>query len=160
VRRLVTGVTACAALITAARDTGARRILVHHGWFLEGREPLPGRTKGRRARALVASGASLLAYHLPLDAIRSMATTPLWRAGSGSWTPQPSTIGQGLVWTGRLERPLAPNAWAFSVSSASDGPPPWSISGLPAVERWPGAPAAGRATSRQRPASGGRLPQP
>lgn len=67
VRRIVTGVTACQALIDAAIAREADLILVHHGYFWKG-EPAPiTGMKQRRIKALLEHGISLLAYHLPLD---------------------------------------------------------------------------------------------
>jgi dinuclear metal center YbgI/SA1388 family protein len=68
VRRIVSGVTACLALLDAAAEDGADLVLVHHGYFWRGEAaPLVG-LKGRRVRRLMTAGMSLLAYHLPLDA--------------------------------------------------------------------------------------------
>lgn len=68
VRRLVTGVTACLALIEAAAAARADAILVHHGLFWRGQD---GRVTGwlrARLSPLLAHDISLFAYHLPLDA--------------------------------------------------------------------------------------------
>lgn len=68
INHIVTGVTACEALIDAAIDAKAQAIMVHHGYFWRGEpEPLIG-IKGRRIAKLFQHGISLLAYHLPLDA--------------------------------------------------------------------------------------------
>lgn len=68
VSRIVSGVTACQALIDAAVEGGADLLLVHHGFFWRGEpEPIVG-IKRRRIKALLDAGISLLAYHLPLDA--------------------------------------------------------------------------------------------
>lgn len=68
IRHLVTGVTACQALIEAAILANADAILVHHGYFWKGEEaPLTG-IKGKRIRTLLQHNISLIAYHLPLDA--------------------------------------------------------------------------------------------
>ena len=68
ITRIVTGVTACEALIDAAIAAEADAIMVHHGYFWKGEsEPLVG-MKGRRVRKLMQHGISLIAYHLPLDA--------------------------------------------------------------------------------------------
>ena len=65
---IITGVTACEALIDAAIAANADAILVHHGYFWKGEpEPITG-MKGRRIRKLMQHGISLIAYHLPLDA--------------------------------------------------------------------------------------------
>ena len=68
VQRIITGVTACEALIDAAITANADAIMVHHGYFWKGEaEPLTG-MKGNRIRKLMQHGISLIAYHLPLDA--------------------------------------------------------------------------------------------
>ncbi len=68
IRSIITGVTACEALIDAAIAAGADAIMVHHGYFWKGEpEPIIG-MKGKRIRKLMQHGISLIAYHLPLDA--------------------------------------------------------------------------------------------
>ena len=68
IQRIVTGVTACEALIDAAIADKAEAILVHHGYFWKG-EPAPiTGMKGQRIRKLMQHGISLIGYHLPLDA--------------------------------------------------------------------------------------------
>ncbi|ALF58979.1 Nif3-like dinuclear metal center hexameric protein [Psychrobacter urativorans] len=68
IQRIVTGVTACEALIDAAIAINANAIMVHHGYFWKGEpEPIVG-IKGQRIRKLLQHGISLIAYHLPLDA--------------------------------------------------------------------------------------------
>ncbi|MBB3105644.1 dinuclear metal center YbgI/SA1388 family protein [Psychrobacter luti] len=68
IQRIVTGVTACEALIDAAIEDNADAILVHHGYFWKG-EPVPiTGMKGQRIRKLMQHGISLIGYHLPLDA--------------------------------------------------------------------------------------------
>ena len=68
IQRIVTGVTACEALIDAAIADRADAILVHHGYFWKG-EPTPiTGMKGQRIRKLMQHGISLIGYHLPLDA--------------------------------------------------------------------------------------------
>lgn len=115
IQRLVTGVSACAALIEAAIAAAADAILVHHGWFWKGEDPCLVGPKGRRARLLIGSGASLLAYHLPLDAHPRFGNNATLGARLGILECMASPVGDGLVWTGRLERPQPPAAWAQSV---------------------------------------------
>lgn len=68
IQHIITGVTACAALIDAAIAADADAIMVHHGYFWKG-EPAPiTGMKGQRIRKLMQHGISLIAYHLPLDA--------------------------------------------------------------------------------------------
>lgn len=67
VKKIITGVSACQALIDAAIDQKADAILVHHGYFWRG-EPQPLRgMKFKRIKALIENGINLYAYHLPLD---------------------------------------------------------------------------------------------
>ena len=68
VRKIISGVTASRALITAAIEDGADAILVHHGLFWKGHD---GRVTGwlkQRLELLLAHQINLFAYHLPLDA--------------------------------------------------------------------------------------------
>lgn len=67
VQTLVTGVTACQALLEAAWDAGADALLVHHGYFWKGESPRVVGMRKRRLKTLLTTDMSLLAYHLPLD---------------------------------------------------------------------------------------------
>jgi dinuclear metal center YbgI/SA1388 family protein len=67
VQRVVTGVTACQALIDKAIALKADTILVHHGYFWKN-EPYPiTGIKYSRIKSLLDHGINLFAYHLPLD---------------------------------------------------------------------------------------------
>lgn len=67
VKKIITGVTACQALIDRAIEEQADALLVHHGFFWKG-EPAEIRgMKYRRIKALIENGINLYAYHLPLD---------------------------------------------------------------------------------------------
>jgi dinuclear metal center YbgI/SA1388 family protein len=67
VARVVTGVSANLALIAAAAERGADLLVVHHGLIWgAGLERVVG-AAARRLAALLGSGISLAAYHLPLD---------------------------------------------------------------------------------------------
>lgn len=65
---LVSGVTACQALIDQAVTLGADALLVHHGYFWKNEDPRVVGMKRNRLATLLANNISLLAYHLPLDA--------------------------------------------------------------------------------------------
>ncbi len=104
IRRLVSGVTASLALIDAAAEQGADALLVHHGWFWKGEDSRLVGLRGERVRRLMASGMSLFAYHLPLDAHPSLGNNAqlarvlgLEVAGTGG--------DRDLVWHGRLNEP-------------------------------------------------------
>ena len=67
VARVITGVTACQALIDAAIEKKADAILVHHGYFWPGEPQVLRGMKYRRIKALMEHDINLYAYHLPLD---------------------------------------------------------------------------------------------
>jgi dinuclear metal center YbgI/SA1388 family protein len=130
VTRLVSGVTASLALIEAAAAQGADALLVHHGWFWRG-EPLPlVGLKGRRARRLFASGISLIAYHLPLDAHPELGNNRGLGDCLGLADAHAVEGTRGLLWRGRLPEPLAPAAFAAAIGQ-SLGRAPMHLPGGP-----------------------------
>jgi dinuclear metal center YbgI/SA1388 family protein len=66
VQNVAVAVDACQAVIDQAAQRGADLLLVHHGLFWGGLEPLVGR-HFRRVAALVRHGIALYAAHIPLD---------------------------------------------------------------------------------------------
>jgi dinuclear metal center YbgI/SA1388 family protein len=68
IRRLVSGVTACQALVDAAIAREADAILVHHGYFWKGEDQRVQGMKKQRLQSLLQHDLNLFAYHLPLDA--------------------------------------------------------------------------------------------
>lgn len=116
VQRLVSGVTACAALIDAALEYAADALLVHHGWFWKHENPCLIGIKGHRARKLLSAGVSLIAYHLPLDAHPEVGNNATLGSYLGFLETEPTAIANGLVWVGRLPIPLLPQALAEQVS--------------------------------------------
>lgn len=66
VRRLAVAVDASLAAIQAAVEGDADLLLVHHGLFWDGNQPLTGR-RYARVKALLDSGMALYSSHLPLD---------------------------------------------------------------------------------------------
>ncbi|UXO67473.1 type 2 GTP cyclohydrolase I [Pantoea dispersa] len=68
VRRVITGVTACQALLDEAIKRQADAILVHHGYFWKSEAPVIKGMKRQRLRTLLANDINLYGWHLPLDA--------------------------------------------------------------------------------------------
>lgn len=66
VRHLAVAVDACQAVIDQAARRGADLLVVHHGLYWGGLEPLVGRAF-RRTAALVRHGIAVYAAHIPLD---------------------------------------------------------------------------------------------
>ncbi|BAN70037.1 Nif3-like dinuclear metal center hexameric protein [endosymbiont of unidentified scaly snail isolate Monju] len=116
VQVVVSGVTASLALIEAAIEREADVLLVHHGYFWKNEPaPLTG-IKGRRVRALMRHGISLLAYHLPLDAHPEVGNNAgLGRALGFHGAP----LEEGsLVWGATLDQPLEGATLADQVAAA------------------------------------------
>lgn len=67
VKYIVTGVTACQALLDRALAYGADAIIVHHGYFWKNEAPIIVGMKRRRLKTLLANDINLYAWHLPLD---------------------------------------------------------------------------------------------
>lgn len=67
IKRIVSGVTACQALLDEAVKLQADAILVHHGYFWRGEDMRVIGQKWKRLHTLLTHNISLFAYHLPLD---------------------------------------------------------------------------------------------
>ncbi|WP_318654051.1 Nif3-like dinuclear metal center hexameric protein [Endozoicomonas euniceicola] len=89
INRIVTGVTACQALIDKAIELQADAVFVHHGYFWKGEDATITGMKRRRVEALLRHNISLIAYHLPLDGHPTMgnnaqlATLMQWSTEGG-----------------------------------------------------------------------------
>jgi len=72
VNRIVTGVTACQALLDRAVEQNADAVLVHHGYFWKNEPVVVCDMKRQRLKTLLTHDINLYAYHLPLDAHPSL----------------------------------------------------------------------------------------
>ena len=72
IKKIITGVTACQALIDVAVAKNADAILVHHGYFWKGETEAIVGIKKTRIQTLLKHDINLLAYHLPLDGHESL----------------------------------------------------------------------------------------
>lgn len=68
IRTIVSGVSACLALLEAAVARDADLVLVHHGYFWKNEEARVVGIKHARLKFLLERDINLVAYHLPLDA--------------------------------------------------------------------------------------------
>ncbi len=67
-KTIVTGVTACQALLDEAVARKADAVLVHHGYFWKSEPAVIKGMKRQRLRTLLANDINLYGWHLPLDA--------------------------------------------------------------------------------------------
>lgn len=92
---IAAAVDACQATIDAAAARGAGLLLVHHGLFWGGIEPLTGR-HGSRIRKLIESDLAVYSAHLPLDCHSDVGNNPLLARGLGIRDPVPFGEFQGV----------------------------------------------------------------
>nr|WP_275443295.1 MULTISPECIES: Nif3-like dinuclear metal center hexameric protein [unclassified Halomonas] len=107
VRRVMSGVTACQALLDEAVAWQADMVLVHHGYFWKNEPVAITGMKQRRIKTLLANDINLLAYHLPLDAHAEMGNNAQLAKRMG-WKVEgclDGELGEGLLWSGRLVVP-------------------------------------------------------
>lgn len=101
IRRIVTGVTACQALIDAAIDRGADAILVHHGYFWRGEDGCVTGLRKKRLASLLRHDINLFAYHLPLDAHAELGNNAQLAHACG-WIPDGRFNEQDIGWLGSV----------------------------------------------------------
>lgn len=68
VKKIVTGVTACQALLDEAVRLEADAVLVHHGYFWKNEPSVIKGMKRHRLKTLLANDINMYGWHLPLDA--------------------------------------------------------------------------------------------
>ena len=101
IRTIVTGVTACQALIDAAIKVNADAILVHHGFFWKNEPEVITGMKYRRIKALIENDISLFGYHLPLDAHHGVGNNAQLAQQLGIISPRVyEQVAQDLLWHG------------------------------------------------------------
>lgn len=106
--KIVTGVSACEELFERAEAAGADAVLVHHGLFWRGLPLTLVGMRYRRVAALVRSGLSLIAYHLPLDRHAELGNNALAARAFGLVDLEPFGEAEGmpLGFAGRFPEPL------------------------------------------------------
>ena len=151
VRRLASAVTASLAVIEAVAEQGADLLLVHHGYFWRGEpSPLTG-VKGRRVRALIKDGISLMAYHLPLDAHPALGNNRALGDLLGMQGGAP--LADSLVWRGEL--PAGPlQAFAQQLEQVLDRAPLVIAGGEHPVQRIGWCTGAAQSAIQQAAAAG------
>lgn len=119
VKKIVSGVTACQALIDAAIAANADALLVHHGYFWKGEESSIVGMKYRRVKALMDANISLLAYHLPLDAHPEVGNNAqlakrLGLVVEGGLEEREPSIGM----SGRIDQAISANEFCQRIESS------------------------------------------
>jgi dinuclear metal center YbgI/SA1388 family protein len=132
VERVVTAVDASMASITAAADLGADLLVVHHGLFWEGLQPVVGR-RFQRLKALIDAEIALYSCHLPLDAHSEVGNCA--RLARAIGLELEGRLGRyqdaDIGWWGRLGESTTPAGLADLVSTAVGGGPVRVLDGGP-----------------------------
>ncbi|MBH8580325.1 Nif3-like dinuclear metal center hexameric protein [Bisbaumannia pacifica] len=130
VTRVMSGVTACQALLDEAVAWGADLLLVHHGYFWKNEPVAITGIKQRRLKTLLGHDISLLAYHLPLDAHLTLGNNARLgeRLGLRASGCADGELGEGLVWLGEPDEALDEAALAARIGERL-GREPLLISG-------------------------------
>lgn len=114
VRKIVSGVTACLALIEAAVASKADAIFVHHGLFWRGQSGCVTGWMKQRLALLLAHDINLFAYHLPLDAHAELGNNA--QLGLRLGLQAEGRFGEQDL--GFVGRPIAPNEFESAAALA------------------------------------------
>jgi dinuclear metal center YbgI/SA1388 family protein len=147
VTSVATGVSANLEFLTQAIDAGAQLVLVHHGLLWGDRLGPLSVPFSKRLRALLGAEASLLAYHLPLDAHREIGNNALLRAHLGlseDARPFAETKGRPVGAVGRSLQPLSITELEDRLRTAT-GQEPLVFDGGPERIEWVGIVTGGGA---------------
>ncbi|WP_299494342.1 Nif3-like dinuclear metal center hexameric protein [uncultured Shewanella sp.] len=117
IHTIVTGVTACQALIDKAIALKADAILVHHGFFWKNEPEVITGMKQKRIKALLENNINLYGYHLPLDAHPEVGNNVELGRQLGLNNIQvvenlPSLSTPGLLWQGALPEKMPASDFA------------------------------------------------
>lgn len=110
IKRICTAVTASEEVISQAVAAQADALLVHHGYFWRGEDPVITGMKRKRISALLNNDLNLYAYHLPLDCHPELGNNACLAKLLSIESIQMHKVGntENLLWSGTL--PLAMNA--------------------------------------------------
>ncbi|CUX97186.1 type 2 GTP cyclohydrolase I [Candidatus Hoaglandella endobia] len=107
VRRIITGVTACQAILDSALTHGADAIIVHHGYFWKNELAVIRGIKRQRLKTLLSHDINLYAWHLPLDAHPELGNNAQL---ASALAIQVTGVLEPLITQGELDIPLSADA--------------------------------------------------
>lgn len=104
VRKIAAAVDGCEFTIGRALEAGADLLLVHHGLFWQGVQPVRG-ANYRRLRAALAGDLAVYSTHLPLDLHPQLGNNALLALALGLQELEPFFLekGQHIGWRGCLD---------------------------------------------------------
>lgn len=131
VRTIVSGVTACRALLEQAVAEQADLVLVHHGFFWKGENPCVVGAKKQRLALLLNNDISLAAYHLPLDAHPSLGNNAqlALKLGFDIVSGLKPGVEPAIGYVGNLRQPCSAAELAHRIQTALQRQPLWIAGG-------------------------------
>lgn len=108
IQRVCTAVTASEEVISEAINWQADALLVHHGYFWRGEDPVITGLKRQRISKLLNHNVNLFAYHLPLDGHVELGNNACLAKLLCVESVQMHTAGNtpNLLWSGSLRKPM------------------------------------------------------
>jgi len=115
IKKVITGVTACQALLDEAVRLKADAVLVHHGYFWKSEAPAIKGMKRQRLKTLLANDINLFGWHLPLDGHPEIGNNAQLAKLFGIEVK--GEIALLLPW-GELKEPVSGDVFAQRISAA------------------------------------------
>lgn len=111
IKRICTAVTASEEVILKAVAMNADTLIVHHGYFWKGEDPVLTGIKRRRVAQLLLNDMNLFAYHLPLDCHLELGNNACLARLFNIDHVQQHQAGKidNLLWAGHLPKELSGN---------------------------------------------------
>ena len=108
IKRICTAVTASEEVITQAVAWQADALIVHHGYFWRGEDPVITGIKRQRISTLLSHDINLFAYHLPLDCHIELGNNACLAKLLLVDSVQMHKVGstENLLWSGKLIKPV------------------------------------------------------
>lgn len=118
IQRICTAVTASEAAIIQAVALKADALLVHHGYFWRGEDPVLTGMKRQRIGHLIAHDMNLFAYHLPLDCHLEIGNNACLAKLLNVKHLKKHTAGQipNLLWSGCLKQSILANDFLLQLT--------------------------------------------
>lgn len=109
IQRICTAVTASDDVISQAVAWQADALLVHHGYFWRGEDPVITGIKRQRISKLLNNNLTLFAYHLPLDCHLELGNNACLANLLLVDSVQMHKAGktENLLWSGKLTKPMS-----------------------------------------------------
>ncbi|KTC65737.1 putative NIF3-like protein 1 (plasmid) [Legionella adelaidensis] len=115
IEHICTAVTASADVIQSAVALQADALLVHHGYFWRGENPVITGIKKNRISQLLNNNINLFAYHLPLDCHLDVGNNACLAELFEVEAINKYSVGKtkNLLWAGELIKSMTPDEFSF-----------------------------------------------